>query len=168
VRREEKIAKARELRERGLSYRHIGERLGVTNSCVAKWLNPERTREWNRRSEAKPERKAAKRAHEKQSRAMCACGNPMGQGSGYPGYRYNQCDECRVLEERERVDERAQRIVAWWAEGETLKQIASRLGWTVGHLSQEFDRLRGRGYELPYRRKSGTKNATAYPEQVAS
>lgn len=38
--REEKIQEAERLRADGLSYRAIGERLGVTNSTVLRWLNP--------------------------------------------------------------------------------------------------------------------------------
>lgn len=164
--REEKIAKARELRAEGLTYDQIGERLGVTGGCVQKWLKPEWAKKVARRSNAK--RNAAKRSHEQKTRAVCACGNPMGVGSGYPGRQVARCQECRHLAEHEAVDERAQRIVGWWAEGETMKQIASRLDWSIGHLSMDMDRLRARGYDLPYRCKPGKRKATAFPEQVAA
>lgn len=163
--REEKIAKARDLRAEGLPYRQIGEQLGVTGPCIMKWLNPERTREWNRRSEAKPKRKTAKRDHEKRTRRTCACGNPMGQGSGYPSYPHKQCEECLILEERARVDERAQKIVAWWANGLTRVAIAERLGWSLERVSVEMHQLREKGYALPYRYKHH-KNAPRFSEQV--
>jgi hypothetical protein len=35
-----------------------------------------------------------------------------------------------------------------------LREIAEHLGWTIGHTSKEFDRLRNLGYDLPYRRSA--------------
>lgn len=172
--REEKQAEARRLRdEERLSVQQIAERMGYKNHASAwKLLNPERAREMERRSNKK--RGPAKRAHENAHRAPCPeCGQPMQAGSGYGGrkdaqHKRDRCFDCFTMMRRTEVDDRARRIEKWWAEGLKMKQIGARLGWTENHVHDEIDRLRGKGYDIPYRYKPGKRNATAHPEQVAA
>lgn len=155
--RAQKIAKAKALRAKGLSNAQIGQRFGVTESAVWKWLNPERTKEIARRSNAKPETKAAKRAWEREhDRGVCvSCGEPTGIGAerkaaqfGFPG----RCAVCRIAEENERVAERGHQIEALWAEGLTIAQVAERIGMSQEVAWVEIERLREKGFDLPYRR----------------
>lgn len=91
--REQKIAKARRRRDEGLSLQKIAEELGVTASCIWKWLNPERCREQTMLQNAK--RNAAKRQWAREHRAECPqCGGEMGAGSGSPSRRRRICAEC--------------------------------------------------------------------------
>lgn len=100
--REQKIAKAQELRDRGLTYKAIGERLGVSRTCVWKYLNPIREREISRRSNLK--RSPAKRAWERENRAECpGCGGVLGAGSACPSHRPSQCAKCVRDIARERI-----------------------------------------------------------------
>lgn len=151
--RAQKAEIAKQLRARGLTHREIGERLGYTSSAITKLLNPDAAREWNRRQEQRPERKAAKRRWEvEHDRPPCSrCGAPMGVGA----HRYER-DTCRTCYDRDRaakVAARAERIVAWWDEGLSLQEIADCLGWSRGQVGVEMHRLRRRGYDLPYRRR---------------
>ena len=46
-------------------------------------------------------------------------------------------------------------VERWWAEGVELKEIAQRLGRTIGSVGGMMDRWRGLGFDLPYRRSRG-------------
>lgn len=150
------VEQARDLRERDpktWTYRALGERFGVTQGSVEYWL---RCREWKLRNrdrmrEYERGRRDYKRAWGRENdRSPCPeCGKPMGVGSARKGV--DRCWDCYLAAERRRVDERARLIVAWWHDGLSLKEIARRLDWSVNHLGEELDRLRGRGYDLPYR-----------------
>lgn len=91
------------------------------------------------------------------NRVPCAaCGGPTGntpgqkRGDGRPeGERL--CRACDEAGRRAVADERGRRIQRWWAEGLSTAEIAVRLGWSKNHLSAELDRLRRRGFDLPYR-----------------
>lgn len=83
-------------------------------------------------------------------RHKCACGTVIYK-------RYDRCDECYRQAVAESHRERDEQIVAWWTEGLSMREICLRLGWTKGHLGQEIDRLRSRGFDLPYRYARGKK-----------
>jgi len=118
-------------------YREIAERMGKPRSTVQAAVTDLNAR-----------RRAAKRAWEREHyKGTCErCGGPTGKR-----HRERLCWSCWVEQEQERVRLRAEQIVAWWAEGLTLREIGERLGWSKGHLSMEMHRLRGKGYDLPYR-----------------
>jgi transcriptional regulator with XRE-family HTH domain len=138
--REQKIEKARELRAKGLTYQKIADRLEVTRGAVWKWLHPEKVREWDRRENAKPGRKIAKRAHADACRRGCAdCGDLLSAGSDYPSAPERYCTTCHRTREAERVGERARQIEAWWAEGLSLREIEDRLDWSKGHLAMVYN-----------------------------
>jgi hypothetical protein len=161
--REQKIARAQRLRDEGLLLREIAEEMGLSGTRAAwRLVNPERVHE------QELARNAYKRQWEKEApRGNCEdCGDELGIDSARRGHR--TCRTCYELRRAEVVDERARRIVEWWAEGLTLKEIATKLGWTLGHIAQEFDRLREKGYDLPYRYRTGVRNATKFPDQVAA
>jgi transposase len=161
VTREQKIAKARELRGQRPrpTYREIAEALGVSTGTVYRWIN--RTASYCNGREINPERaRAHDRRYNKEKRFYpdCPrCGAKMSPKSSL-------CEGCRVDE----IDRRARQIEAWWGDGLKFREIADRLGWTVGHLSVEMDRLRSKGYHLPYRYKLGRRAGAKFPEQVAA
>jgi transposase len=153
--RDEKIAKAKRLRELGLSYEEVGRRLGVTGGCVQKWLKPEAAKRWAA-NDRTPERNARKRAWENDhDRPLCACGNRMGVGAHRKGYF--RCKECRRAADAERTAIRGREIVAMWAAGMTMREIQARYGWTKGHLAQQLHRLRAKGFDLPKRPPGGLR-----------
>lgn len=53
--REEKIAEAKRLRAKGLSYRAIEARLGVANSTILRWLNPSKDEQYRKTQRKKYE-----------------------------------------------------------------------------------------------------------------
>jgi hypothetical protein len=127
------------------SYERIGRFLGVTDAAVWKVLNPERTRELNRRSEARPERKAAKAAWDKAHREShydeCECGARKARNS-------TRCLGCRRLVE----DARRALAEGMWADGWTQREIREVLP------SFHLGAARQGGWKLPHRRT---------PEQAA-
>jgi transposase len=139
--RDQKIAKARELREEGLSYEKIKAELGVGGSTLNEWLNAD---------------VKANRVSRRMS-AVCSCGNAMTPESTF-------CRGCRS----EDAEQRRRQIEAWWAEGLAMPGIADRLGVTVGCLARDIDELRAKGYNLPYRYKSGKRKGSKFPEQITS
>lgn len=167
VTREQKIAEAKRLAESGLSHAQIGMRLGMSASCIWKWLNPEQAKAAEREQNAR--RGPAKRAWEDGQRANCEdCGCLLGMGSSMPCRKAGKCRSCHQLSRVEQVESRARRIEALWAEGLTLRQIAAELGWTVNHISVEIQNLREKGYNLPYRYSPRSRDAMKFPDQVAS
>lgn len=162
--RKEKIAKARELRAAGLTYVEIGNRLGITRSCASKWCNPDRTREWNRSSNAG--RNAYKRSIAKTSGAApCEdCGAKMGEGSLWR--RNRRCRSCETARQNELRDQRRAEIEALFNEGLTNKEIAEAIGSTANAVGSEISYMRrGGGYDLPYRRR---ESMPRFPDQVAA
>jgi hypothetical protein len=84
---------------------------------------------------------------------FCACGQRIAPESARQGT--TQCRKCFNAAEEQRIRERAERIAAMWADGQTLNEIAATLGWTPGHLSVEFDCVRRRWPGLlPYRSRT--------------
>lgn len=150
--REQKIAKAKKLKAKGLSNREVAERLGVTTSAVTKWLNPN-TKLWNQRQNASPERKAAKRQWaDENDRPLCAeCGFERGAGQ----QRKNPdglCRACRNDRLRSQHLARCHRIEYLWNLGRTLGEIAEDLGSTPGSISVSMVHMRAEGgWDLPYR-----------------
>ncbi len=95
--------------------------------------NRERLRAYDREYHADPTRRGRCRT----------CGGLMGIRRVADG----TCRSCRMAA----AAERRQRIVAWWAEGLTPREIAERVGWSVSHVGVEMTYMRRLGYELPYR-----------------
>lgn len=155
--REQKIEKARELRERDWTYAQIGIRLGVTGSCVHGWLKPEWLAEKRRRSNAK--RHEAKRQWERDNRAACPqCGAPMGQGSRCPSARPELCRDC--------VQENARRkqlqYIDLREEGLTNREIEERLGLPFNTVANALAKARRDGLRVapsPYWNRTQSKVA---------
>jgi DNA-binding CsgD family transcriptional regulator len=130
-------AQAKRLRAEGLTYREIGEHLMRPRSTVEAAV-----------SESNARRRAYKRTWDREHPETCRrCGGLKG-----PGHRERLCRPCWLTQEQERMQPRAERIVAWWAEGRTLAEIGAHLGWSKGHVTNHLHRLRAKGYDLPYRR----------------
>lgn len=131
--------------------REIADTFGVSEPTACRWTKPgaiERDRAitaaWKARNRER--NRAADRAYsaDLRNRGRClTCGEPMGIGVASDG----ECRPCAAA----RVHERSQRVVEMWAQGDSLNDIASSLGWARGHLASQMDRMRARGYSLPYR-----------------
>ena len=132
-------AEAKRLRAEGLMLKEIAERLGKPRSTVHAAVTGDNAR-----------RRAAKQAWEDEHyRGTCErCGGRTPKRN-----QGRICWPCELERRAEPVHARAERIVAWWAEGLTGSQIAGLLGWSVRHLRSEIHRLRAKGYDLPYRRR---------------
>ena len=72
-----------------------------------------------------------------------------------------RCATCRHAE----YDRKARTVVALWAAGASLKAIQAEMGWTRGMVAGMFHLYREDGYDLPYRYRQGTRNATRFPDQ---
>jgi ribosomal protein S27E len=137
--------------DRGLGVSAIAAEIGVTYGAVYKALHPERAREYNRKTEARPERKVAKRIWSREQRVVCSdCGREAGTYSKYKGVL--RCQECENARRRRKRARRAHRIETWWAEGLTLREIAERLGTSKNAVGVTIHGLRAEGFDLPYRR----------------
>lgn len=146
------------LRAEGLTYREIGERLGITTKQAWRACN----REYCAAEEKR--RRAYKREHENGRRAPCpSCGGLMQAGSAVPSHRPSLCRSCYSAIEAERIAERDREIEALWAAGASMNQIADLFGWSPEYVSVEIDRARSRGADLPYRYRTGKRNAVKFP-----
>lgn len=160
--------KARELKDQGLSNAEIARRLGVTPSAITKWLNPEKTQEWNRIQNAKRHQAKLRWQNEKdrspEGRGECqSCGQLKGIGMGRHGVT-GICIYC-IGAEHDRKGTEYERL---WAEGKKFREIQKEMDWSPGMVRKMLDEYRGQGYNLPYRYKPGKRNARKYPEQVAA
>jgi predicted transcriptional regulator len=156
--REQKIAKARELREAGLVYADIAKALGVTHSCVQKWLKPDRAREYTQRENSKPEANTRKRAWDNAHRASCPrCGQLMCAGST-DNTKPERCKECQLEDIREQGRQTYRRLEALWLAGKTYPEIQEAFGWSKGRLSNALTRGRALGYNLPHRYASSRRS----------
>ena len=140
------LEEARRLRERGYSYARIARRLGVSESAVYKGLNPDRAREYNRRSNAR--RNASKREWDRtRGRATCPrCGGPMGAGSRSPSKRREQCWRCWLDQARRRHE----LIAEGYRRGLAAREIAEQIGVSVHSVHTTASRLRRAGVDVPY------------------
>jgi transposase len=148
--REQKIARARELREQGWSYAAIARQLGVSESTPRTWCNPEWAKEQARKSNAK--RGPAKRAWENEhDRGTCAtCGEPTVASASRKNVRL--CRDCWTEAEHREQTLRRERIAALWCEGQTLTEIAAALDSTPASIGVTLAHMREDGWDLPYRR----------------
>lgn len=97
---------------------------------------------------------AWKAAHRDEKRAQDIAYNAAHKGTcsrcdGPTGRQNNGgvCQSCRSADAEERV----RLIVAMWARGALLREIADELGTSVNCLGVDMVRLRDRGHALPYR-----------------
>jgi transposase len=148
--------KARKLREQGLTYQAIAQRLGVGYATAYRWLNPDyaerslaASRAWKARN--REHAHAYDRAYNAAHKDECPlCGGEMERHS-------ERCTACRSDE----ADRKAKTVVRLWAEGKSMREIQEVLGWSKGHLAAMMDRYRTQGYDLPYR--YDRKRAWKYP-----
>jgi DNA-binding CsgD family transcriptional regulator len=107
--RDEKLAKARQLREGGTTYPAIAAELGVAKKTVRRWLNPH---------EAEADRAVARRM-KKRYRGKCeSCGSPTNGCEG-PGKASRLCGPCsrrRRHEQRRWTPETIRDAMRRWAE----------------------------------------------------
>lgn len=133
--------KAAVLRKVGWSYADIARHLGVTPAAVWKWCNPERTREWVKRDNANPARKAAKatwgREHIDQThKDDCACGDR----------KWTKARHCRGCYEAIRAVRRSV-VEGIWADGWTHREINETLGVSGDYIGPR----RAEDWDLPHR-----------------
>jgi hypothetical protein len=129
----------------------IAEWLGVGKSAVWKVLNPERTRELNRRVNAKRNtaKRAWDRAHKEARYDKCGCGSRKLKVAG-------RCDGCV----RAAAEVRRQLAEGMWVDGWTCREMAAALGISKDTMGSEIAVWRRQGHvdAFPHRRT---------PEQVA-
>jgi transposase len=163
--REQKIAKARRLKVRGLSYGEVAMKVGVCKGTVRRWLNPEEaarnraaSREWKRRN---PDKTSAydREYAETHKKACSQCGGPLIHDA-----KTEICMECRM----DNRDFKYRQLERLWAEGKTYPEIQEEMGWTRDYLAVTMDRARDMGYHLPYRYTKGKRGGSKFPEQVAA
>lgn len=143
--RDEKVAEARRrlLVERELP-RVVAADLGVGRSTVYRWAYPELY------SESRPERRAQKRAWEREhDTGQCDCGRRLGIGSRHRGYKV--CHACHAEMVAVGTAMRRERIFEMWAQGLKQREIAEALGTTRPTISTDMARMRRDGWDLPYR-----------------
>lgn len=142
-------AEAQRLRDEGLTYREIADRLGYNHAeSVRRLLHPDMARELARRDNAK--RSGAKRAWEREhDRGTCPCGAVMCVGAARKGYVL--CRDCHDEVVAVGQAMRDERIAELWAQGRTLREIASELDSTPSSIGVALCRMRTNGWDLPYR-----------------
>jgi DNA-binding CsgD family transcriptional regulator len=151
VTRDQKVAQAQILAARGTSNADIARQLGVTPNAVWKWLHPTATRERNRRENAAPGRKEAKRAWENEhDRGRCPCGNQLVVGANRRGTRI--CAECWHETQRVGRAMRLQPVHEMWHAGASLREIAASMGTTEQTIGVQVSTMRLEGWDMPYRR----------------
>ena len=153
-------ARAQALRAKGLTYKEIGEQMG--ESARKAWMRCNRGREREKVRAWKSENREQLREYDhrygRENRGTClSCGGPMGINCPEDG----TCATCRHAE----YDRKARTVVALWAAGASLKAIQAEMGWTRGMVAGMFHLYREDGYDLPYRYRQGTRNATRFPDQ---
>lgn len=143
--RAEKVARAQELRAEGLSYRVVGDRLGVTGGAIWKWLHPEATREINRRNNtSQAERKRAWERDPANKVPCPKCGGPTGHTRGQ-----GDAHQCRTCLDAE-VAEFRQAIIDGYRAGVPAWRIAEQIGRPENTVKSEAHRLRLKGIDLPH------------------
>lgn len=157
-----------ELREQGLTYREIGLRVGhptgSVSSTIRRLTDPEyadqsRTISLRWKDNNREHNRARDVAYlDARAASHCKCGQRIMDAD---------TEECGRCCSQRIARERADRIVAHWASGATLKQIAATEGMTKNWVGVEINRLRSEGYDLPYRYRH-VHSAPRFPEQVAA
>lgn len=139
--RSERVQVAKALRAEGLTWREIGERMGVGRSTAHELAtDPDLSRHYDRR-----------RRHA----GVCVdCGAPTDASKGVASRRCAQCAKPVAAErERERARAHRERVERLWADGLTRREIEAVVGSRLN-----ISTLRNHGYNLPHRRS---------PEQIA-
>jgi len=148
--REALIEQARKLREdERLTYRQIGERLGVGATTVNRWLNPDHAKKQNAGSvawkHAHQEHRAAYASKRASSGVCSRCSGRMSLN-----HTGGVCLTCRGQD----AETRCERIAALWGQGRTSTEIAAVLGTTRGTICSDIMRMREAGWDMPPRRRA--------------
>ena len=106
-----------------------------------------------------------KRVCDESHRGTCVdCGTTLTSRSGWSSdHPRERCRPCHLAAEAKRVSERDRELEALWADGKSLREIATHFGWSNIHASVEMVNARERGASLPYRYATGRKNSTKFP-----
>lgn len=116
-------------------------------SAVARERAQKRTVE--RRARQRQENREARR------RGTCTtCGDPMGVGVRDDGV----CTRCKRIAK----EQKWHRVQVMFLDGVPVRIIAERMGWSLGMIAVEMNRMRSEGWNLPYRYKmDGNKRVAA-------
>jgi hypothetical protein len=128
--RDRKVAKARELREEGLIYEAIGERLGIHPSTAQKWCKPEAAKRWARAWNAKAN--TYKRQQEAKPCPRC--------GGRRTDKRLLLCADCKRSDRKERGRKTAEKFIALRKHGLLNYEIAELENTTTPAVAQAFQR----------------------------
>lgn len=146
--RDQKIEKAKELREQGQTYEAIASALGITGSCVQKWLKPE----WAKRQAAKSngKRKAYKRQWQEDHRASCPeCGSPLCQGSRTSSTPPTSCQDCYESQRRSQRNQKIVRFIELRREGLTNAEIERRDKLPFNTVAKLLWEAKKEGFDVP-------------------
>jgi transposase len=160
--RDQKIARARELRAEGIALHQISKILGVSKTTVLRWTDAEQAERDRKRSLAYKDAnhdsvRAKDREYFRRNPGLCPrCSGSMSRRTERNGGICASCHQA-ISKERDR------RLEALWLAGKSSREIAVEFGWTPERVSVEVWRLRAAGYRIPYRqrRAAGYK----FPEQ---
>jgi DNA-binding CsgD family transcriptional regulator len=99
------------------------------------------------------------RARKAKAGGSCAtCGAPTSYTTGGPSRHCRKHAPNRAAAiNAARAAARYERIAALWREGASLKEIAAALDSTPQSIAVTVNRLRSRGWDLPYRRPAETR-----------
>ena len=161
----EKVAKAREMRESGMSWKAIGQHFGVSLKTAFDWVKD-------------PDGSQLRARHESYRGTCEVCGDATGGDNGLAGRRFclehGRAHSGRVAGQkaRDRAEPRRRRIQEMWLAGRSLRDIAAELDTTVPSLASTFAAMRRDGWDLPYRydvkRRASAYEARWSDRQVAS
>ena len=137
--RAERVELVQKLRRQGLKYREIMDLTGIPRTTIGQYLND-------------PDRIRLKTRKHRLGDPCVDCGARTSSGSGYKRTPEPRCIPCEQARRRVEHDKMAQRVIALWADGLTLREIAVEMGWKNLKTAQAFIwKLRGEGYDLPHR-----------------
>jgi transposase len=152
--RESRKARAELLSSQGLSYREIGERIGMTMSGVYKLfhpIDPEILKAENKR------RNEDKREWERRVAGNCLdCGEPL----SIP--KSKRCRPCAQTHEEVESSLYEDEIYEYWQSGLPVSQIADKMGVPSSTISSAIYNARKRG------RKEWTRRENPRPPKLAA
>ena len=138
--KERKVARARELRGKGLTLEAIGKRLGHDHSVIWKWLNPEAAREQMRRDNEK--RGPAKREWEAGECEQCG-------GRIAVRHRAELCRPCRRDENERKFKAKARHFIALREEGYLNGEIEKREQLPYNTVATVLTKAKILGMDVP-------------------
>lgn len=140
--------------QRGMAYKDIAEKLGVSVTTVFRWCNPERAAEYERKRVVYKRDWMRNNYH----------GTCVDCGGQTAAPEHERCRACHLASQARSHAERLDTIEHLYNAGTPLRDIAAALGvkWSPGVLGRDFRELRDQGrigWRLPDERVRNMRNA---------